>query len=42
MGARIIAAAGGVEKLDVARSRGADELIDYRTGKHPRPRARSD
>ena len=31
MGARIIAAAGGVEKLDVARSRGADELIDYRT-----------
>ena len=31
MGARIIAAAGGVEKLEVARSRGADELIDYRT-----------
>src|SRR4029077_2404571 len=31
MGARIIAAAGGVENLDVARSRGADELIDYRT-----------
>jgi len=31
MGARIIAAASGVEKLDVARSRGADELIDYRT-----------
>jgi NADPH:quinone reductase len=31
MDARIIAAAGGVEKLEVARSRGADELIDYRT-----------
>jgi NADPH2:quinone reductase len=31
IGARVIAAAGGVEKLDVARSRGADELIDYRT-----------
>src|SRR5215470_2935950 len=31
MGARIIAAASGVEKLDVARSRGADGLIDYRT-----------
>src|ERR1700736_1429003 len=30
MGARIIAAAGGVEKLEVARSRGADELIDYK------------
>ena len=33
MGARIIAAAGGVEKLEVARSRGADELIDYREPK---------
>jgi NADPH:quinone reductase len=31
MGARVIAAAGGVQKLEVARSRGADELIDYRT-----------
>ncbi|HEY1430939.1 MAG TPA: zinc-binding dehydrogenase, partial [Stellaceae bacterium] len=31
MGARVIAAAGGVEKLDAARSRGADELIDYGT-----------
>jgi NADPH2:quinone reductase len=31
IGAGIIAAAGGVEKRDVARSRGADELIDYRT-----------
>src|SRR5882762_7018776 len=30
MGARVIAAAGGVEKLAVARSRGADELIDYK------------
>jgi NADPH2:quinone reductase len=30
-GARVIAAAGGAEKLEVARSRGADELIDYRT-----------
>jgi NADPH:quinone reductase len=29
MGARVIAAAGGAEKLAVARSRGADELIDY-------------
>jgi NADPH2:quinone reductase len=31
IGARVIAAAGGAEKLEVARSRGADELIDYRT-----------
>src|SRR6267378_1174427 len=31
MGARVIAAAGGMEKLAVARSRGADELIDYTT-----------
>jgi NADPH2:quinone reductase len=31
MGARVIAAAGGADKLEVARSRGADELIDYRT-----------
>src|SRR6266852_4510763 len=30
MGARVIAAAGGMEKLAVARSRGADELIDYK------------
>src|SRR5271169_837409 len=30
IGARVIAAAGGAEKLVVARSRGADELIDYR------------
>src|SRR5467141_704677 len=30
MGARVIAAAGGREKLAVARSRGADELIDYK------------
>src|SRR5213075_1897876 len=29
MGARVIAAAGGMEKLAVARSRGADALIDY-------------
>jgi NADPH2:quinone reductase len=31
IGARVIAAAGGAEKLEVARSRGADDLIDYRT-----------
>lgn len=31
MGARVIAAAGGADKLGVARSRGADALIDYRT-----------
>ena len=31
MGARVIAAAGGAEKLAVAKSRGADELIDYTT-----------
>jgi NADPH2:quinone reductase len=31
LGARVIAAAGGTDKLAVARSRGADELIDYRT-----------
>jgi NADPH:quinone reductase-like Zn-dependent oxidoreductase len=30
MGARVIAAADGREKLAVARSRGADELIDYK------------
>ena len=29
MGARVIAAAGGPEKLAVARQHGADELIDY-------------
>jgi len=31
MGARVIAAAGGPDKLAVARAHGADELIDYRT-----------
>lgn len=31
LGARIIAAAGGLDKLAVAREHGADELIDYRT-----------
>src|SRR6476661_2429927 len=30
LGARVIAAAGGAEKLAVARSRGADELVDYK------------
>jgi NADPH:quinone reductase-like Zn-dependent oxidoreductase len=30
IGARVIAVAGDAEKLAVARSRGADELIDYR------------
>ena len=30
LGARVIAAAGGAEKLAVASARGADELIDYR------------
>lgn len=30
LGARVIAAAGGPEKLEVAREHGADELIDYR------------
>jgi NADPH2:quinone reductase len=30
LGARVIAAAGGADKLAVAKSRGADELIDYR------------
>jgi len=30
MGARVVAAEGGAEKLAVAHSRGADELIDYR------------
>ncbi len=29
LGARVIAAAGGAEKLAVARAHGADELIDY-------------
>ncbi|MGE0259184.1 MAG: NADPH:quinone oxidoreductase family protein [Alphaproteobacteria bacterium] len=31
LGARVIAAAGGPEKLAIAREHGADELIDYRT-----------
>jgi NADPH:quinone reductase len=31
MGARVLAAAGGPEKLAVAKAHGADELIDYRT-----------
>jgi NADPH2:quinone reductase len=31
LGARVIAAAGSAEKLAVARSRGADELVDYTT-----------
>jgi NADPH:quinone reductase len=31
MGARVIAAAGGPDKLAVAREHGADELIDYRS-----------
>jgi len=31
MGARVIAAAGGADKLAIAKSRGADELIDYRS-----------
>jgi NADPH2:quinone reductase len=31
LGARVIAAAGGPDKLAVAREHGADELIDYRT-----------
>src|SRR4029077_2150336 len=32
LGARVIATAGGPEKLDVARRAGADVAIDYRTG----------
>jgi len=31
LGARVIDAAGGADKLEVAKSRGADELIDYRS-----------
>jgi len=31
MGARVIACAGGPEKLEIARAHGADYLIDYRT-----------
>ena len=31
LGARVIAAGGGADKLAVAKSRGADELIDYRS-----------
>ena len=30
LGARVIAAAGGTEKLAIAREHGADEIIDYR------------
>src|SRR4030095_11139538 len=33
MGARVIAAAGGMEKFAVARSRGAGELVDYKEGR---------
>src|ERR1041384_5409280 len=33
LGARVIAAAGGREKLGIAREHGADELIDYRQGR---------
>jgi len=40
LGARVIAAAGGTEKLAVAKSRGADELIDY-TGESIRDRVRA-
>lgn len=32
LGARVIATAGGAEKLEIARAAGADVLIDYRTG----------
>lgn len=31
MGARVIATAGGPDKLEIARAHGADDLIDYRT-----------
>jgi NADPH2:quinone reductase len=31
MGARVIATAGGAEKIAVAKQHGADELIDYKT-----------
>lgn len=31
LGARVIATAGGAEKLEIARAAGADVLIDYRT-----------
>jgi NADPH2:quinone reductase len=31
LGARVIATAGGADKLEIARGSGADELIDYRT-----------
>ena len=32
LGARVIAAAGGADKLKIASEHGADELIDYRAG----------
>jgi NADPH2:quinone reductase len=32
LGARVIAAAGGTDKLRIASEHGADELIDYRAG----------
>ena len=32
LGARVIATAGGADKLEVARRNGADETIDYREG----------
>src|SRR5690349_24291861 len=37
LGARVIAAAGGAEKLAVVRSRGADELIDHPRETIPAP-----
>ena len=35
LGARVIAAAGGPEKLAIARAHGADDLIDYRSESLP-------
>jgi NADPH2:quinone reductase len=40
LGARVIAAAGGADKLAVARAHGADELIDY-TSESIRDRVRA-
>jgi threonine dehydrogenase-like Zn-dependent dehydrogenase len=32
LGARVIAAAGDIDKLKIASEHGADDLVDYRTG----------
>ncbi len=37
LGARVIATAGGPDKCAIAAAHGADHVIDYKSGGHPRP-----